>query len=226
VRGRGGVRLVCAVWSACRPCQLPAPTPHSLSTSHSLATPLCLAQARLEACRDLLRGEWQYALFLGRAAAKARGPGWRRAALSLYAAACRLSAGALEAGGGGAAPGGGVLAPLVKLHGLRLRLAAEALGAAATAGGGGGSGDGGALELVEMAARHCFSSDAAAALAALPGASSGPGAGSATAVADAVRIIADDAVAALRWCQERYVTPGQLHAAAYRLARGLALLGR
>jgi hypothetical protein len=45
-------------------------------------------------------------------------------------------------------------------------------------------------------------------------------------LAPAVDLLAADCLAALRFCQDRYSQPGQLHSAGYCLARGLALLGR
>jgi hypothetical protein len=194
-------------------------------------------QARTEASRALQPDSWHQPFDLARLAADARAPGWRAAALSLFASACRLAA---------AEQGGGLLLPLAELHGCRLRWVAEAAAALRGGGGGGGDGNGGstaAEELLRLAARHCFTQDAAERLARLPagdgrsraaaaGADSRTGAlgdaapAPAAGWAAAAAVLEADCCAALRFCQDRYAAPGQLHTATYYLAHGLALMGR
>jgi hypothetical protein len=258
--GLGCVLAGCSVEGA----HLAAPINHAAAPPSQTETN---PKARHELCRALRPREWQHALALGRLARTLRRPGWEEAALSHYAAACRLSA---EGDGGSGSGAGAQLLPLAKLHGTRFKL----LAAAAAAHAAGGKAE--ALRVIRAVARHCFAREAAEKLPLLPaGADGGDGAaarqapasrkgagrrrgaasregsadgssgsggggssrgGSAEAAAGdgadgagvlaAVAVLEADCAAALRFCQERYSLPGQLHTVAYYLARALALRGR
>jgi hypothetical protein len=195
-----------------------------------------------------------YRLGLGRALSKARaGRGWEGAALSEYAHAARLAG---EAAGGLLMPlvklhgtrlrvvaaaarllarggdGGGAGAEAVSEAARLLRLAARhcfganaaARLAALPAAPSGAEPDAAARRGGGRRRRAGSGSDGGS-----DGSGDGGGGGpaaSAAALAPALEVLSSDAADALRFCQARYSQPGQLHTAAYRLARGLALLGR
>lgn len=163
------------------------------------------------------------------------------ARLKMLAAAARLLRGdgdghgnGDDAGGqGGSGGSGGDVAAALALVAAAARHcfgrdAAERLAAmrAPPAGGrsGGGSSSGGSSGGAPARGRRARRGAAADRPPATAAAALGPA--WAAAVGAAVRVAADDCTAALRYCQQRYALPGQLHAAAYRLARGLALMGR
>ncbi|KXZ52464.1 hypothetical protein GPECTOR_9g508 [Gonium pectorale] len=114
----------------------------------------------------VLEDEWEYEYGQGLVAARHKAPGWRSECLAHLAAAAVRTAADLKYGSGG-----GLLAPLVALHGRRLRWLAKGVAArrrreaattaAVQAGGGRPPGSPAdaekeRLELLELCGRYCF----------------------------------------------------------------------
>ncbi|GFR45917.1 hypothetical protein Agub_g7374, partial [Astrephomene gubernaculifera] len=138
-----------------------------------------VAEDMWAAAAAVLDAEWQYEYWRGLVAAHRKAPGWRFRCMDHLAAAAVLAAADPQYGGGG------LLAPLVALHGRRLRWLTKVkarAGAAAAArrgqegrGGGGGSGvartevgeaeeevqEQQRREVLEVCARYCFQGDLA-----------------------------------------------------------------
>ena len=101
--------------------------PHA--APHCFVSPVLPLQRCFTQAAPAQPNAWQHHVLLGSLTTKLQQPGWQAAALKHYATACHLS----KAGPTGPNSQPASLQPLVKLHGLRLKLLAAIMGPTAAA---------------------------------------------------------------------------------------------